>query len=176
MNHKRTLQQIIGIIIVMVLILACGALQSAPTQVPPTDVPPTEVPPTSTPTEMPTPTPKPQPFSIQDTVFEAEYEEHKTNCKNEVDVEAYKGEDGKLYFLFGGEMVIPLRGSGFVLWCYGAEHTWIGEATYEGYTFASNENNPLRFKVDKNKGYEYISGEGSITMPDGTKVTLPRYK
>jgi hypothetical protein len=60
------------------------------------------------------------------------------------------------------------------LWCYGAKHTWIGKLTYAGYTFASDENDPLQFVVDKNKGYAYIKGKGAVTLPDGTIVPLPR--
>jgi hypothetical protein len=134
----------------------------------------TPVPPTATPTNEPTPTATPEPFAIQDRALEAEYENHKVDCKNEVDVEIHLAGNGELYFLFGGVMQIPLRGSDFVLWCYSAEHTWIGEATYAGYTLASDEDNPLRFRVDEDAGYLYVSGEGTVTMPDGTRVTLPK--
>ena len=174
MFRKNSLWRIIGLGLVMMVILACSVFQSAPKSIPPTDVPPTDVPPTVTPTEVPTPTATPMPFSIKKSAFEAEYDEHKRPCENEVDVEVHKASNGDLYFLFGGVMEIPLRGSSFVLWCYGAVHTWIGEATYEGYTFVSDEDDPLRFIVDKNKGYLYVSGTGSVTLPDGTEVTLPR--
>lgn len=95
------------------------------------------------------------------------------DCKNEVDVEIFIGEDGELYFLLWGEMVIPLRGTDFVLWCYGAKHTWQGEATYAGYTFESSPDDPLQFVVDRDKGYYYKQGTGTVTMPEGEVVTLP---
>jgi hypothetical protein len=58
-------------------------------------------------------------------------------------------------------------------WCNGAKHTWIGKVSYNGYVFDSDENSPLQFKLDKS-GYVYIAGKGSVTMPDGTTVTLPK--
>ncbi len=58
-------------------------------------------------------------------------------------------------------------------WCNGAKHTWIGKVPYSGYVFDSDEKSPLQFKVDKS-GYVYVAGKGSVTMPDGTTITLPK--
>jgi hypothetical protein len=127
-------------------------------------------------TVVPTRTNSPAPFAIQDDAFIAEYENHKINCIDEVDVEVHSTDNGKLFFLVGGEMGIPFRGSDFVMWCYGAEHTWmVDEATYEGYVITSHELNPLLFRVDKEDGYLYVSGEGTVTMPNGNIISLPRY-
>ena len=179
MFDKRGLT-IVCLLSIVLALTACGTPSTpnpTPTPVPPTSTPTSEPTPTPTneptPTATPLPTATPEPFAVQDKAFEAEYENHKIDCENKVDVEIHLAENGELYFLFGGQMMIPLRGSDFVLWCYGAEHTWMGESTYAGYTFASDENNPLRFRVDKDAGYLYVSGEGAVTMPDGTRVTLP---
>jgi hypothetical protein len=185
-NRARTYHLILFVSLAALLLTGCARELAEPTSVP-TPIPltstPTQIPPTSTPTPIPptptpippTPTAKPIPFAIQGKEFEGEFDSHKIYCTNPVNAEIHLGSNGELYFLVGGQMQIPLRGSGFVLWCYGAEHTWIDKATYAGYTFASDKDNPLLFRVDKNAGYLYISGKGIVTMPDGKKVTLPRY-
>ena len=60
------------------------------------------------------------------------------------------------------------------LWCYGAKHTWIGNISYAGYTFDSDKEDPLQFRVDKVEGYVYVKGEGTVTMPDGSIIKLPK--
>lgn len=59
------------------------------------------------------------------------------------------------------------------IWCHGLKHVWIGEATLEGYTFDSSLDDPLQFVVDRDKGYYYEQGTGSVTMPDGEIIKLP---
>jgi hypothetical protein len=61
---------------------------------------------------------------------------------------------------------------GWAIFCWGAKHTWIGTLTYEGYTFASDANDPLQFQVDENEGYVYLHGTGTVTMPDKSTVGL----
>jgi protein-disulfide isomerase len=55
--------------------------------------------------------------------------------------------------------------------CNGAKHTLIGKVSISGYLFDSDEQSPLQFRVGKG-GYAYVAGKGSVTMPDGTVVTL----
>lgn len=177
MRSRKLLQQAFVFIPIILLLTGCGEVQAEPTATftaVPLTATLTPVPPTVAPTNEPTPTATPEPFAIQNRAFEAEYESHKEDCDPEVDVEIFLGGNDELFFLLGEKMIIPLRGSIFVLWCYSAEHTWIGEATYAGYTFASDEDNPLRFRVDEDAGYLYVSGEGTVALPDGTLVTLPR--
>jgi hypothetical protein len=64
----------------------------------------------------------------------------------------------------------------FWLWCNGAKHKWIGRNENIEDAIAvidSDEGDPLQFKVDKEKGYVYQSGKGSLIMPDGKTVKLP---
>jgi hypothetical protein len=68
---------------------------------------------------------------------------------------------------------ITMRNDTWYVWCYDAKHTWIGTLTYSGYTFASDPNDPLQFRVDHNGGYVYIGGKGTVTKPDGSVVSLP---
>ena len=165
MLDKKSLT-IVCLLLIVLNLTACGILSTPNTT-------PTHVLSTVTPTSEPAPTATAKSFAIKGKAFEAENKNHKIDCKKEVDVEVHLEKNGDLYFLFGGEMLIPLRGSDFVLWCYGAEHTWIGEATYAGYTFKSSLDDPLKFVVDRNKGYSYEQGAGTVTTPDGDIVTLP---
>ncbi len=140
------------------------------TPVPPTATP---IPPTATSTPVPpTPTFTPVPpavtpvsYAIQDDAFAADYEGECTTDARIVSVE------GDLFSMDGWSITI-IDGRPR-LWCYGAKHTWVGELTYAGYTFASDDNDPLQFTVDEEKGYVYIAGKGTVTLPDGTSVTLP---
>lgn len=101
-------------------------------------------------------------FIIKDDAFQATYQE---NCKVDVQIQA----SGNSFRVSGqGEFH-----NGEMVWlCYGAKHTWIGLVTYSGFSFSSDSNAPLQFKLDK-KGYVYLSGTGTITFPDGTVVNLP---
>jgi hypothetical protein len=60
-----------------------------------------------------------------------------------------------------------------ILWGYGAKHTWIGKSVYAGYTFDSDANDPLQFRIDREKGYVYVKGKGVVIEPDGKEVSLP---
>jgi hypothetical protein len=58
-------------------------------------------------------------------------------------------------------------------WCGGLQHVWIGTVEFEDYKFESDAENPLMFRVDRERGYIYLSGTGTITTPDGASVDLP---
>ncbi len=73
-----------------------------------------------------------------------------------------------------GDISVTMLKDGFPnIWCHGLTHMWVGEATYAGYTFKSSQDDPLYFVVDRQKGYYYIKGSGTVTEPDGKVVTLP---
>jgi len=63
------------------------------------------------------------------------------------------------------------------LWCNGAKHTWIGR--HENIQLGaitlidSDKENPLQFRIDKEKGYVYQKGKGTVTLPDGKVIKLP---
>ncbi len=69
---------------------------------------------------------------------------------------------------------IHIRDGDIVIWCPGAVHTWEGELTYHGYTFSSDEDNPLQFKIVQDEGYVFVNGKGTVEKPDGTVVNLFR--
>jgi len=67
-------------------------------------------------------------------------------------------------------------GGQFHLWCNGAKHTWIGRHENIQGAIAlidSDKENPLQFKIDKEKGYVYQKGKGTVTMSDGKVIKLP---
>lgn len=107
-------------------------------------------------------------FVIKDEKFQAQVKEE---CKADIE---FQMKDGKLVARARG--VLLIRDGEFVIWCYGAEHKWIGVITYEGYVFDSDKENPLQFRVDKDKGYVYVGGRGTVTTPDGVVVKLPLAK
>jgi hypothetical protein len=116
-----------------------------------------------TPTQLP-PTPTPKFFALTDSAFEANY---KDTCETDVTITAVQGTS----FTVKGK--ISMRNSQWVLWCYGAKHTWIGTLTYAGFTFTSDAADPLQFVIDQKRGYVYLGGKGSVTAPDGTVTKLP---
>lgn len=74
-----------------------------------------------------------------------------------------------------GGMVEIFNGQPY-LWCNGAKHTWIGRhENIEGAiaVIDSSKDEPLQFKVDKEKGYVYQKGKGTVTLLDGKVVQLP---
>lgn len=190
MSNGTLLQRMMRLVLVIPLLVGCAGAPARPaetaipltptllaptgtsTQTPPTAtftlLPPTAtftpVPPTATFTPV-LPTATPVPFSITDQSFEASY---RAECETDCDIVSVEGDS------FRARGSISMREGRFTLWCYGANHTWIGELTYAGYTFASDENDPLQFRVDRDKGYVYVEGKGTITFPDGSSVTLPR--
>ncbi len=60
------------------------------------------------------------------------------------------------------------------IWCHGLSHQFIGTVSLYGFTFNSDASEPLKFMVDRKKGYYYISGKGTVTDPDGKVTTLPK--
>lgn len=103
-------------------------------------------------------------FAIKDEKFKADF---KGECNTDAIIVDVKGNS----FTVKGTMSI--RSGKSTLWCYGAMHTWTGKLAYEGYTFASDKKDPLKFRLDKDKGYVYISGKGTVTFPNGKVIKLP---
>jgi hypothetical protein len=118
-----------------------------------------------TPTLAPTPDQTPQPFAITDSAFAADYQ---GTCDTDVPI---TGVNGTQFTLGGG--TLSMRNSKMTLFCWGAKHTWMGTLTYAGYTFASDATDPLVFEVTESQGYLYVGGKGTVTLPNGTAVTLP---
>ena len=108
------------------------------------------------------------PFTIKDENFAA------SNVCDGEGVLELRMEGGELTVAARGDIQTFMRQSGFPsAWCHGLRHVWIGEATHAGYTFESSPDDPLQFVVDRDKGYYYEQGTGTITTPDGEVVTLP---
>jgi hypothetical protein len=146
-------------------LLAPATPTSTPTLIPVTST--STITPTITNTPYPTPNPPtetPEPFVIQDSKFEADY---KGDCSTDASITSVQGTT------FEAKGNISMRDGRFSLWCYGARHTWVGTLTYAGYTFASDESDPLQFELTKDNGYVYIKGKGTVTRPDGTQAVLP---
>ncbi len=116
------------------------------------------------PPSTPTPVPVSQVFVITDPAFSATY---KSDCDTDVTINAVQGTS------FDVSGTLSNRNGKWVLWCYGAKHTWIGKLTYAGYTFASDRTDPLQFRVDASRGYVYLGGKGTIRFPNGKVTTLP---
>ena len=51
-----------------------------------------------------------------------------------------------------------------------AEHVLVGNVLISGFAFESVYEEPLRFKLIKEKGYRYLCGKGKVICPDGTKL------
>jgi len=60
-----------------------------------------------------------------------------------------------------------------LMWCHGLTHQFVDTVKLYEYTFESNANDPLKFTVDRKKGYYYTSGKGTVTGPDGNVTILP---
>lgn len=119
-------------------------------------------------TQPPRQTSTPTPFAISDPSFAATSE---TDCSDvSIAVTAVDGDSLSVTVLGGS---IALGAGGLTIWCPGATHTWKGNLTFKGYKFASDTRDPLRFMVDKDLGYVYVSGKGSVTFPNGKVVHLP---
>jgi hypothetical protein len=130
----------------------------------PTSTPtPTETPiPPATATPLPTATPVP--FAIQDEKFVG----YLQDCKTDIDVTGINNDT----FSIKVNTTISMIKGGWAIFCWGAKHTWVGTLTYAGYTFASDADHPLQFVVDEKKGYLYVAGKGTVTLPDGKTVEL----
>jgi hypothetical protein len=61
-----------------------------------------------------------------------------------------------------------------VIWAHGVKHTWIGRHEVQDHIFEGDPNWPLVFRVDKDKGYVYLRGRGTVTTPDGILIRLPK--
>lgn len=71
---------------------------------------------------------------------------------------------------------VEMSNSQFYMWCNQAKHTWIGR--HENIRGAipvidSSKDDPLQFKVDKEKGYVYQKGTGTVTLLDKRVIELP---
>jgi hypothetical protein len=114
------------------------------------------------------PTSTPAPFALSGKSFEANY---KKDCSDvDVAITGVSGDSLSITVLSGS---IAISGSGLTIWCYGAKHTWQGKLKYAGYTFASDASTPLQFMVDRDRGYVYVKGKGSVKFPNGKTVHLP---
>jgi hypothetical protein len=67
---------------------------------------------------------------------------------------------------------IQAGGFGATLWCHGLRHRFIGRVEHGGYVFESDAENPLQFVVDRDKGYHYEQGAGTVTGPNGEQRTF----
>lgn len=64
----------------------------------------------------------------------------------------------------------------FWTFCPGARHKWKGVSTdVEGaiQRIDSDADDPLVFEIDKQRGYVYRQGKGTVVLADGTSVSLP---
>lgn len=104
------------------------------------------------------------PFVINDLKADGNYQ---GQCPIELTFSSVNGQ-----VMSSGSMFTDINGYSSA-WCEGAKHTYKGKVSFDGYTFDSDEASPLQFRVDKT-GYVYIAGKGSITMPDGSIVSLPK--
>lgn len=57
-------------------------------------------------------------------------------------------------------------------WCPGARHTIKGTLQVHGYTFTSDQNNPLVFRLVAGQGYVYEKGQGTVITPSKERVRL----
>ncbi|NKB58828.1 MAG: hypothetical protein GKS00_21060 [Alphaproteobacteria bacterium] len=53
------------------------------------------------------------------------------------------------------------------VWTHGAIHEFDEPMTIAGYEFTPDEGKVLVFRVDRRKGYVFVSGEGLVKAPDG---------
>jgi len=125
---------------------------------------PTPLPATLTPTPLPAP-PTPKTFVITDKAFSPE------DCQSNtvLEINDVKGESFSITVKQGN---LAIRGGRMTIWCRGIEHIWIGKLSYASHTFDSTADDPLRFLLVEG-GYQYVGGAGTVTLPDGTRVTLP---
>lgn len=83
------------------------------------------------------------------------------------------GCDGGAMKLSEGNFFI--RDGRTVFWVDGFEHIYkVGKCNIFDHTFESSQDDPLHFMVDKERGYVHIAGKGTLTMPDGKIVKLPK--
>jgi len=104
------------------------------------------------------------PFEINDLKADKNYQ---GKCSTELTFSSSNGQ-----VMSSGSMSTDTNGYSSA-WCEGAKHTYKGKVAFDGYTFESDGASPLQFEVDKTN-YVYVTGKGTITMPDGTIVSLPK--
>ncbi|MBW8011614.1 MAG: hypothetical protein FVQ83_10300 [Chloroflexi bacterium] len=194
-QERRIIFTLLAVIMSVTVSLGCQTLanfNSEPTAtISPTDTPlPTftnTITPTSAPTATLTPTqttaptntsaptntlvpntPTPAPFVINDETFDAINE---IDCSTEVEIIGIQGADYSL-MVEGFSLTVNREGWENAVLCLNSKHTWIGTLTYEGFTFASDEDDPLQFVLISDQEYLYIQGEGTVTFPDGSSYTL----
>jgi len=95
---------------------------------------------------------------------------------NEAKIRFYPDEDGAVQF--EGNVTMSMKDGNFepVFWADGIQHTWVGKLNIMGYVFDGDQNDPLQFKIDKNRGYVYLKGKGTVTLPNKETVVLPKTK
>lgn len=84
---------------------------------------------------------------------------------------AEKYDDGSIIVAEGDIEFIDGKSS---IWSPGAVHIIGDTIRIGGYTFASDEVEPLVFQVSSEKGYVYIKGRGTVTNVSGESTMLPR--
>ncbi|MGB7297100.1 MAG: hypothetical protein WBC70_16060 [Candidatus Aminicenantales bacterium] len=83
-------------------------------------------------------------------------------------------ENGTVQAKAQGDIQTKMLKNGFPsVWCHGLTHLFVGTVKVSGYTFESDASDPLKFTVDRNKGFYYTSGKGTVTAPDGKVTSLP---
>ena len=97
-------------------------------------------------------------LTIIDKAFEARYKEDQ-----DVKVTIVKIEDTNIHFI--PERIYFSMGNEISIWYNSAIHTWMGVLNYRGYTFNSDQDNPLQFKVVADKGYDFLGGKGTVARP-----------
>jgi hypothetical protein len=171
----------VSILVMSGILLACRTIVFVDPTSPPSHTPTvasTDSPtlfPASTSTPEPTSTPQPTattaatntpaPFTIDDAAFQ----DYTKDCNTDINITSVDGDSLGITV----NTTLTMLEDGWAIFCYGAKHTWIGNLTYEGYTFASDENDPLQFEVTEFDGYLYINGSGTVTFPDGSSSSLP---
>lgn len=55
----------------------------------------------------------------------------------------------------------------------GSQYTFLGEVRLMGHLFKSGQERPLVFKLVKDQGFVYVSGEGAVLTKDGQTIVLP---
>ena len=89
-----------------------------------------------------------------------EYEMPQLDFKN-----AKKDEKGVLHPELKGPMKLKT-------WCPGARHTIKGTLQVHGYTFISDQNDPLVFRLVAGQGYVYEKGKGTVITLSKKRVFL----
>lgn len=112
-------------------------------------------------------------IKIKETLFIIEDFSASNACDGKGTVELQM-EDGQLIATLSDDVDIIMRTNGLPsMWCHGLTHVWIGKGVLKKYTFDSNADDPLQFIVDKEIGYYYKQGSGSIITPEGEVIRLP---